>query len=258
MEQASEVEVAPDRLDLSQKRHPEMAAGGYAQDNGTVEFYQRVVSILPEGGVVLDLGAGRGALFDRKGGEWRAWLVRLGKKYSRRIGVDVDPAVKTNPELSQAEIIEPAKPLPFPDQTFDLVLCDWVLEHIEDPKSFIAEVRRVLKVGGWLCARTPNHLSYFSVGVRLLSGMAETKALRFLQPGRRDEDVFPKFYRMNSLGKVREQLPKDQWINATYTHNPGPSYHGNVPFLYDLLSLYQKLTPRSLATVILIFARRTT
>ena len=64
--------------------------------------------------------------------------------------------------------------------------------------------------------------------------------------------------RMNSLGQVREQLPKDQWINATYTHNPGPSYHGNVPFLYDLLSLYQKLTPRSLATVILIFARRIT
>ena len=139
-----------------------------------------VVAVLPEGGVVLDLGAGRGAKFDENVDAWKAWLIRLGKKYSRRIGVDVDPAVKTNPELDQAEVIVPGQPLPFADQTFDLVLCDWVVEHIEDPEFFVAEVRRVLKIGGWFCACTPNRWSYIAIGARMVSGWMETKLLRIL------------------------------------------------------------------------------
>jgi SAM-dependent methyltransferase len=238
------------------RAHPEFAAGGYAQDDGTVEFYQRVVSVLPEGGIVLDFGAGRGAMFDGKEANWSNWLVRLGKKYSRRIGVDVDPAVLTNPELDEAKVIEPGKPLPFPDQTFDLVLCDWVIEHVEDPASFVAEVRRVLKVGAWFCARTPNRWSYFSVGARLMSGSVQTKVLRMLQPSRREDDVFPKFYRLNTLGDIGAVFSPDKWLNATYTHNPDPSYYGGRAWLFQLLRFYQRMTPRSLGTVILIFARR--
>lgn len=242
--------------EVAAKYHPEFAAGGYAQDDGTVEFYQRVVAVLPEGGVVLDLGAGRGAKFEENVGAWKAWLIRLGKKYSRRIGVDVDPAVKTNPELDQAEVIVPGQPLPFADQTFDLVLCDWVVEHIEDPEFLVSEVRRVLKIGGWFCACTPNRWSYIAIGARLVSGWMETKLLSFLQPGRKEADVFPKFYRLNTLRDIRGHFKDSQWLNATYTSNPGTTYHGNNATLYNLIKLLQKVTPSSLATVILIFARR--
>lgn len=245
-----------DRHDPHKRAHPEFAAGGYAQDDGTVEFYQRVVSVLPEGAVVLDFGAGRGAIFDSKEANWCHWLVRLGKKYSRRIGVDVDPAVLTNPELDEAKVIEAGKPLPFPDRTFDLILCDWVIEHVEDPISFVEEVRRVLKTGAWFCARTPNRWSYFSVGARLMSGVLQTKVLRMLQPSRQEADVFPKFYRLNTLGDISAAFSPDKWVNATYTHNPNPSYYGSKVWLFHLLNFYQSLTPRSLRTVILIFARR--
>jgi SAM-dependent methyltransferase len=247
-------------MSLSERKdpqaHPELAAGGYAQGDGTVEFYQRVVSVLPEGAVVLDFGAGRGALFDSEGATWSNWLVRLAKKNSRRIGVDIDPAVLTNPELDEAKVIEPGKPLPFADQTFDLVLCDWVVEHVEDPVSFVEEVRRVLKIGAWFCASTPNRWSYFSVGARLMSGAMQTKVLRMLQPSRKEDDVFPKFYRLNTLADIRAVFGPDKWVNATYTHNPDPSYYGGRAWLFYLLSIYQKITPRSLSTVILIFARR--
>jgi SAM-dependent methyltransferase len=249
--------VLENRQDVvAAKYHPEFAAGGYAHDDGTVEFYQRVVAVLPVGATVLDLGAGRGVFFQGEYGPWKNWLIRLGKKYARRIGADVDPAVKTNPELDQSEIVEPGKPLPFADQTFDLVLCDWVVEHIEDPQSFATEVRRVLKLGGWFCARTPNRWSYFAIGARILSGPMEKKVLRALLPGVHEDDVFPKFYRLNTLRDVRERFNDSQWINATYTNNPSPVYHGNKLWLYKLISLYQKFLPPSLRTVILIFARR--
>src|SRR5262245_9396361 len=72
---------------------PEMAAGGYARDDSTVEFYQRVMALLPDGAVILDLGAGRGGNFEIDRGPWKNSLVRLGNKCSRRVGVDIDPAV---------------------------------------------------------------------------------------------------------------------------------------------------------------------
>lgn len=242
--------------DLVAKSHPEIAAGGYPHGDGTVEFYQRVMAVLPEGATILDLGAGRGLQFEANGGAWKHWLVRLGKKYSRRIGVDVDTAVKANPELDQAEIIEQGEPLPFPNQTFDLILCDWVVEHIADPESFVAEVQRVLKIDGWFCARTPNRWSYFAVGARILSARMEARILRVLAPRRHAEDVFPKFYRLNTLSDIAKQFKPGHWINASYTHNIIPGYHANMRWLSHLISFYQWLTPRSLGTIILIFARR--
>ena len=38
--------------------------------------------------------------------------------------------------------------IPYPDETFDLVLSHDVLEHVEDPRISVAEIRRVLRPGG--------------------------------------------------------------------------------------------------------------
>lgn len=43
--------------------------------------------------------------------------------------------------------------LPFPDQTFDLVVHSDTLEHLPDPRAGLAECRRVLRTGG-ACAFT--------------------------------------------------------------------------------------------------------
>lgn len=48
-----------------------------------------------------------------------------------------------------------ASQLPFADGEFDVVLCAEVLEQVAEPAAFLAEVRRVLKPGGWLVLTTP-------------------------------------------------------------------------------------------------------
>jgi len=244
------------RQDLVVKHHPEIIAGGYTQDDSTVDFYQRVMAVLPQGALVLDLGAGRGGTFEHEHTHWRGWLIRLGKRYARRTGADINPAVKSNPELDEAIIIEAGKPLPFDDQSFDLILCDWVVEHVEDPESFASEVHRVLKIGGWFCARTPNRWSYFAIGSRILPGALGKAVIHALQPTRRDDDVFPTFYRLNTLRRIEEGFSRDLWENASYIHNENKWYHGNIPLLYHLISIYQKLMPRSLGSLIMIFLRR--
>jgi len=45
--------------------------------------------------------------------------------------------------------------LPFADNTFDVVICSEVLEHIEDYRAVLAEIDRVLKPGGIFAASVP-------------------------------------------------------------------------------------------------------
>lgn len=46
--------------------------------------------------------------------------------------------------------------LPFPDNSFDKVICSEVLEHIHDYRAVIKEIRRVLKPGGIFGASVPS------------------------------------------------------------------------------------------------------
>lgn len=43
----------------------------------------------------------------------------------------------------------------FPDDTFDVILCNHVLEHVPDDAKAMSELYRVLKPGGWAILQTP-------------------------------------------------------------------------------------------------------
>ena len=50
--------------------------------------------------------------------------------------------------------------LPFPSGQFDLVVAFEIIEHLEDPEAFLAELHRVLHPTGLLVLSTPNRLYY--------------------------------------------------------------------------------------------------
>ncbi|WP_297984554.1 class I SAM-dependent methyltransferase [uncultured Chryseobacterium sp.] len=45
--------------------------------------------------------------------------------------------------------------LPFEDESFDIVICNHVLEHIEDDRKAMRELYRVMKKGGWGILQVP-------------------------------------------------------------------------------------------------------
>lgn len=59
--------------------------------------------------------------------------------------------------------------LPFPDGSFDLVVCKDILEHLLEPLAVLKEAKRVLRDGGAIVISVPNHF-YWPMRVRLLFG----------------------------------------------------------------------------------------
>lgn len=235
---------------------PEIAAGGYARDNGGIQFFSRVNALLKPGMTVIDLGAGRGTVFHSGIDGYYERLARLQGKVARVIGLDVDDAIKDHPHLDERHVIAPSAPFPVASNSVDVVVADWVLEHVADPANFAAEIERVLKPGGWLCARTPNRWGYVGIGARLIPNTLHTKLLNRLWPERHDVDVFPVTYRLNSQADIRRYFPKDRWRNCSYMFNATPRYASTSKLLFRLVELYQAMVPKGLKTDFLIFVQR--
>jgi ubiquinone/menaquinone biosynthesis C-methylase UbiE len=110
-----------------------------------------------EGLRVLDVGAGFGAL--------ALYYAHLGAEV-----VAVDPneqrmqvalAIAAQHGLTLSATSARAQSLPFPDESFDLAIANNSLYYIVEPREHRAalrEIRRVLRVGGWLAVRNPNRL----------------------------------------------------------------------------------------------------
>jgi SAM-dependent methyltransferase len=236
--------------------YPEVGAGGFTRVDGTVAFYTRLNALLEPQMTVLDYGAGRGAqLFDQTS-RYRNELSKLQGKVKRLIGVDVDPAVTTNPFLDEAHVIEKESLLPFSPGTFDLIFADWVLEHVDSPEHFVAMVHRVLKPGGWFCARTPNRWGMTGIGSKLIPNRYHTHMLKLLQPDREVQDVFPTVYKMNTLNHVSKHFGFAQWENFSFGFNPEPPYVQRSKYLIKIVNFALRLSPSAMATDIHVFVRR--
>ncbi|MEQ9797675.1 methyltransferase domain-containing protein [Parvibaculum sp.] len=66
---------------------------------------------------------------------------------------DMDPDTKRAFSLTVSNALS----LPFPDASFDKVICSEVLEHIPDYEQAVAEIDRILKPGGTLAVSVPRY-----------------------------------------------------------------------------------------------------
>jgi 2-polyprenyl-3-methyl-5-hydroxy-6-metoxy-1,4-benzoquinol methylase len=104
------------------------------------------------GGVLVDVGCGTGQL----------WPF-LRERFDRYFGVD---AVRyedfpVGAEFHQVDLDSGRSPLP--DDCADVVAAVETIEHLENPRSFMRELVRILKPCGWVIVTTPNQLSLLSL-----------------------------------------------------------------------------------------------
>lgn len=243
-------------IDIVSSFYPENRAGGFSRCDGTIQFYQRVRALLRPDYVVLDFGAGRGAAFSQDPSPYRKNLRNLRGEGRRVIGLDVDQVVSSNPFLDEAVVIDPASPLPFPSDTFDLIVSDSTFEHVLDATRTAYELDRVLKVGGWICARTPNRNGYVALVNRIVPAGVAKRLVSSAQPDRRVEDVFAAHYLMNTLGTLKVLFPAERYDHMSFTFDSEPRYHFNRRAMFVLLLVLHSLTPPTLRNTLMAFLHK--
>jgi SAM-dependent methyltransferase len=242
--------------DIVKLLRPESAAGNFARDNGGIAFYTRVNALLRPDMTVVDLGAGRGTIFHSGVFSFYEQLAKLQGKVKHVIGLDVDDAIHDHPFLDERHVITPGKALPLGDNTVDMIVSDWVFEHVQTPEQLANEIHRILKPGGWLCARTPNRWGYVGIGARIVPNHLHAKILRKLSPTRHDIDVFPVAYKLNTQGDLRKNFPLAKWNHYSYIANSTPKYFGSSRILFKFIETAQSALPESLKSDLLVLIQK--
>ncbi|MDP9033951.1 MAG: class I SAM-dependent methyltransferase [Myxococcota bacterium] len=173
---------------------------------------------------VLEVGCGEGRL--------ATYLLRNARRPERFVASDVTLAVVDRDidpmiELREASALD----LPFADQSFDLVICCEVLEHLRDPKRGLAEVTRVARRavlisapreplwralnvarGRYLRAlgNTPGHVQHFS-----RRGLERLASLTLRVVERRSPPPWTVLLGVplqgTTLARAAEQQPRHEW-----------------------------------------------
>lgn len=227
---------------LERRAYPEINVSGFAHTDEEIAFFTQVAALLEPGDVVLDFGAGRGEFMENDPSSYRRWIQNFRGRCARVHGCDVDSVVRDNPTLDSAEVIEIGKPLPYEDETFDLIVSRYVFEHVADPEWAASELLRVLKPGGWICAMTPNKWGYVALASRLVPNRVHARVLSKIQPGRKEMDVFPTTYRLNRPSDVRRHFGHAADVYH-YSTSGVPSYHFGSMVLFRLQQLIHRLSP---------------
>jgi len=142
---------------------------------------------------VLDAGCGEGTPLIL-----RYYRSRIG----RLVGVDIQaPKEKKMDEFVLCDLGN----ISFKDATFDVIICNCVIEHLRQPQKVFAEFWRLLSDGGILIFRAP----CINAPMFLLSRVIPVhwhETIKRTLLGDQEVDVFHAYYRCNTSKKLEQTL----------------------------------------------------
>lgn len=105
---------------------------------------------------ILDVGCGRGRHMHAANAHAAVWSVGVDHDRERLEDAREGFAVLDGPQQFDLALAD-AHALPFPDASFDAVICSEVLEHLPVYEDALGEIARVLKPGGRLGVSVPRY-----------------------------------------------------------------------------------------------------
>jgi SAM-dependent methyltransferase len=155
-------------------------------------FKEIVRTYMPNSGRVLDLGCGDNT------------ILATYRTNAREVwGADF----VVHPQLRDPEwfrVLDNGGKIPFPDASFDLVVCISVLEHVEDAQGFLDEVARVLRPSGYFIGQSisgDHYVTWIRRAFGLLPHSLNQLIVKKLY-GREEVDTFPAVYRLNRQSQI--------------------------------------------------------
>ncbi len=219
-----------DRLEHYRRRYAALQPGW---THATARYQAWVNAHLTPTTHVLDLGCGRGGIVERLGGTGR-W-----------IGVDPDlPSLREHRRPTLPRLCARSEQLPFADETFDLVIASWLLEHLPDPAATFREVGRVLRPGGYFIFLTPNArhpLPRLSRVLAPLHRLQQWLTVRLYH--RAAADTFPVYYRANTPRTITHLALQAQLRLVQFDLVDDPAYFAWNELSFRLALLLERWLP---------------
>jgi SAM-dependent methyltransferase len=199
-------------------------------------FLEAIERLVRPGDRVLDAGCGSGRLF----------TYDLRGRTSLLVGVDLSPDVAQNPNIDWP-LRASLTALPFASETFDLVICKHVLEHLAQPDSAFRELARILRPQGRLLVLTPNRFHYVPLLAFLLASLLPPARQRLVASGRgrAPVEVHPTLYRANTPRRLR-RLARQAGLRVAVLRlfETPPVYLAFYPLAFALGVAYERLVNR--------------
>jgi SAM-dependent methyltransferase len=235
--------------------YPELPFGGFSRVDGTIPLLSRAHALAEGAKVVLEIGCGRGKARDDSS-NYRRKLHDFRAPGRTVIGIDVDPVAATNPLIDEYRRIGSDFKWPVEDASIDFAFSDYVLEHVGNPEAYFAELRRVLKPGGYFLARTPSKFSYIAVAARLIPNSLHARVLGKAQLDRKEEDVFPTVYRANSKRQLNRLIRGASLVGTVYSVECEPWYMTFSRIAFRVMSVVHRVLPGFLHSTLIVLARK--
>jgi SAM-dependent methyltransferase len=164
-----EMRSSPQHADFIRREFLDRNFAAAAERFADSEFFTEIVELITESGAhvgahILDLGGGRGLLsyaLRKKG--YRVTLCEISRSPITGLGAIDGHQLELHATCANGEA------LPFPEYTFDLVICKQMLHHTTHPRHLLAEAHRVLKAAGATIAYKEHCLPWYGGKKRFLA-----------------------------------------------------------------------------------------
>lgn len=197
------------------------------------DYDEQLAPLINEETVLLDAGCGEKGIMNKYKG-----------KTKRAVGIDASlEAMEKNTSLDDyVQVHLENEKLPFEDETFDVVICQWVIEHLENPKLVYKEFDRVLKKNGHMILVTNSIYNPMMLISKILPLKLRDSMKEKIFPDEIDEDTFPTYYNCNSKRAFEKALTELGYTRVFSGYSNDISIFLFSKILFMLVVLFDKVT----------------
>lgn len=131
----------------SEDYHRTIAAAGETGTERRWGRHRKVIQRHKTGGAILDIGCSTGGfLSTMRGGRWKLHGIEIASATAEKA------RASTGADVFVGDVLQ----APFQPGSFDVITCFDLLEHVYQPRQFLAQVWQWLKPGGIVFTRLPN------------------------------------------------------------------------------------------------------
>jgi ubiquinone/menaquinone biosynthesis C-methylase UbiE len=241
-------------MKFKHKIYPEARIFGFSRKDGSLLFYNFINSVINDDSVVLDVGCGRG-LSDFGHQNYISDKMKFKGRVRKVIGIDIDESCLLNPKIDEFKLID-SSIWPLDNNSVDILIADYVLEHVKDPDLFFSELNRVLKTNGYFFLRTTNSNGYVAFFNKCLPSKYHANILLSTQKTREAQDIFQTFYKVNTKSKLNFILKKYSLDGVIYSYESEPSYFKFSFMLYKVMASIHNLIPSYFRNTFIICGKK--